>query len=91
MLFWCGLLLLGLIDFCGNFFSGVGEAVPGDGEGEDRAAARREAAPSQQEEHQAQEEAIQDGMLLLLLFSPHHPAIQIQCSSNSGLLVVQLI
>ena len=45
---------------------GVGEAVPGDGEGQDRAAVRREAAPARQEEHQAQEEALQDGMLLFL-------------------------
>ena len=45
---------------------GVGEAVPGDGEGQDRAPVRREAALARQEEHQAQEEALQDGILLFL-------------------------
>jgi hypothetical protein len=43
---------------------GVGEAIPGDGEGQDCAAVCREAASAQQEEHQAQEETLQDGMLL---------------------------
>jgi len=56
---------------------GVGEAVPGDGEGQDRAAVRREAAPARQEEHQAQEEAFQDGMLLFLLSSADQIFVQV--------------
>jgi hypothetical protein len=55
---------------------GVGEAVPGDGEGQDRAAVRREAALARQEEHQAQEEALEDGILLSSLHS-HSSAAQI--------------
>ena len=51
---------------------GVGEAVPGDGEGQDREAVRREAALARQEEHQTQEEALQDGILLFLHSSAAH-------------------
>jgi hypothetical protein len=48
---------------------GVGEAVQGDGDWEDREAVRREAASSLQEERQAQEEALQDGKQMLFQFT----------------------
>jgi len=70
------LLCLSLVCVC-VCREGVGEAVPGDGEGQDRAAVRREAAPARQEEHQAQEEAFQDGMLLFLLSSADQIFVQV--------------